>query len=303
MRDTPAPSALTRQDRLRETPFHLPGDSDHRVNQRRLDIPPAPERNRPSHSARDAGSALSLPIRSRLASASSPTGRFSHQDHHLAAQDPLREGVPRTQAPVELGRSIKSWRGGSRGWGAFFPGAGGDARTTRAAQVVGSKTSRQRAAAAAGPAVLPKGLFPRSEDGPVSRVPDTLRPIEIPMVAAFSVVRDTERPYPAATVSVIIVCVIRSFADGATEDLFDGIDSRGARRALPRALWVAARRKLTQLNRVRSLAELNIPPGNRLQRLRGDRAGQYSIRINDQYRVCFRWEDEYADDVEITDYH
>jgi toxin HigB-1 len=97
--------------------------------------------------------------------------------------------------------------------------------------------------------------------------------------------------------------VIRSFADGATEDLFDGIDSRGVRRALPRALWATARRKLTQLNRVRGLAELNIPPGNRLQRLRGDRAGQYSIRINDQYRVCFRWEDEYADDVEITDYH
>lgn len=69
------------------------------------------------------------------------------------------------------------------------------------------------------------------------------------------------------------------------------------------ALWPAARRKLTQLNRVRELRELNVPPGNRLERLRGDRAGQHSIRINDQYRVCFRWEDGYADDVEVTDYH
>jgi proteic killer suppression protein len=97
--------------------------------------------------------------------------------------------------------------------------------------------------------------------------------------------------------------VIRSFADGATEDLFNGIDSRRARRACPQALWRVAWRKLTQLNRVRGLAELSIPPGNRLERLSGDRAGQHSIRINEQYRVCFRWEDRYADDVEVTDYH
>jgi proteic killer suppression protein len=97
--------------------------------------------------------------------------------------------------------------------------------------------------------------------------------------------------------------VIHFFADGATEDIFNGIDSRRARRACPTSLWPVARRKLTQLNRVRSLEELNVPPGNRLERLRGDRAGQHSIRINDQYRVCFRWEDRYADDVEVTDYH
>ena len=64
-----------------------------------------------------------------------------------------------------------------------------------------------------------------------------------------------------------------------------------------------ARRKLTQINRVRERRELAIPPGNRLERLSGRRAGQYSIRINEQYRVCFRWESGYADDVEITDYH
>jgi proteic killer suppression protein len=69
------------------------------------------------------------------------------------------------------------------------------------------------------------------------------------------------------------------------------------------ALWPVARRKLTQLNRVRDLAELRVPPGNRLERLRGDRAGQHSIRINDQYRVCFRWEEGYADQVEVTDNH
>lgn len=97
--------------------------------------------------------------------------------------------------------------------------------------------------------------------------------------------------------------VIRSFADGATEDMFNGIGSRRAQRACPETLWPIARRKLTQINRVRSLGELRIPPGNRLERLAGDRAGQYSIRINNQYRVCFRWENGHADDVEVTDYH
>jgi proteic killer suppression protein len=67
--------------------------------------------------------------------------------------------------------------------------------------------------------------------------------------------------------------------------------------------WPVVRRKLMQLNRVRDLAELGVPPGNRLERLRGDRRGQYSIRINDQYRMCFRWEDEHAEEVEVTDYH
>lgn len=68
-------------------------------------------------------------------------------------------------------------------------------------------------------------------------------------------------------------------------------------------LWPVARRKLTQINRVTAMPELNVPPGNRLERLRGDRAGQHSIRINRQYRICFRWEDQRAYDVEITDDH
>ena len=83
----------------------------------------------------------------------------------------------------------------------------------------------------------------------------------------------------------------------------DGVDSRQARRACPIALWPVVRRKLTQLNRVQNLRELRIPTGNRVERLRGNREGQHSIRINDQYRVCFRWEQGYADEVEVTDYH
>lgn len=97
--------------------------------------------------------------------------------------------------------------------------------------------------------------------------------------------------------------MIRSFVNGATEDLFNGINSRRARRACPPTLWAAVARKLTQLNRVRELRELAVPPENRLEPLRGDRRGQYSIRINDQYRICFRWEEGYADNVEVTDYH
>jgi proteic killer suppression protein len=64
-----------------------------------------------------------------------------------------------------------------------------------------------------------------------------------------------------------------------------------------------ARRKLDQVNRVRHLRDLSIPPGNRLEPLRGARQGQHSIRINDQYRICFRWEAGDAQEVEITDYH
>lgn len=69
------------------------------------------------------------------------------------------------------------------------------------------------------------------------------------------------------------------------------------------SLWPVARRKLDQLNRARDLRDLELPPGNRLERLHGDRQGQYSIRINDPYRICFGWEVEYANDVEIIDYH
>ena len=85
--------------------------------------------------------------------------------------------------------------------------------------------------------------------------------------------------------------------------MFDGRNSPAARRVCPPGLWSVARRKLDQVNRVRDLHALAIPPGNRLERLKGARADQYSIRINDQYRICFRWEGDDAEDVEIADYH
>jgi proteic killer suppression protein len=97
--------------------------------------------------------------------------------------------------------------------------------------------------------------------------------------------------------------VIRSFRNRATEDVFDGADTSAARKVCPRNIWPAARRRLDQVNRVRQLAELAVPPGNRLEQLRGNRKGQHSIRINDQFRVCFRWEAGDAHEVEITDYH
>ena len=97
--------------------------------------------------------------------------------------------------------------------------------------------------------------------------------------------------------------MIRSFRNQGTEDVFDGADTRAAKKVCPRELWATARRKLDQLNRVRDLQELTVPPGNRLERLRGNQKGQHSIRINDQYRICFYWRNSDVDDVEITDYH
>ena len=96
--------------------------------------------------------------------------------------------------------------------------------------------------------------------------------------------------------------MIRSFRDAGTEDLFHGRDSRAARRRLPVALWVVASRKLDAIDQAGELGDLRVPPGNRLEALRGDRAGQHSIRINDQYRICFRWTTSGPEDVEIVDY-
>jgi proteic killer suppression protein len=97
--------------------------------------------------------------------------------------------------------------------------------------------------------------------------------------------------------------VIVSFADAGTEDMFNRRDSKAARRVCPVQAWRVARRKLDQLNAVPSLGALRVPPGNRLEQLRGDRAGQHSIRVNDQYRLCFRWTAAGPADVEVTDYH
>jgi toxin HigB-1 len=93
--------------------------------------------------------------------------------------------------------------------------------------------------------------------------------------------------------------MIRSFADKETERVWNGIASR----RLPLEVQDAGLRKLRILNRTRSVEELRTPPGNRLERLHGDRAGQWSIRINGQWRLCFKWSQGEASDVEIADYH
>jgi len=97
--------------------------------------------------------------------------------------------------------------------------------------------------------------------------------------------------------------MIRSFASPGTEDVFNGRNTKAARKGCPRDLWKVAARKLEQLDSVTLLDELRIPPGNRLESLSGERKGQFSIRINEQYRVCFLWTDEGPDVVEIVDYH
>jgi len=97
--------------------------------------------------------------------------------------------------------------------------------------------------------------------------------------------------------------MIRSFKGQGTEDLFVGRNSKTARKACPPQLWRIAGRKLDQLNQAEVLRDLEAPPGNRLEKLKDDRKGQHSIRINDQFRVCFRWTDRGPEDVEVVDYH
>lgn len=96
--------------------------------------------------------------------------------------------------------------------------------------------------------------------------------------------------------------MIVSFKEPGTEAIFNGQTSREARRACPQALWRIAVRKLEQLDSVVMIDELRVPPGNRLEALTGDRVGQHSIRINEQYRICFVWTESGPDAVEIADY-
>ena len=93
--------------------------------------------------------------------------------------------------------------------------------------------------------------------------------------------------------------MIRSFADAETEKVF----RRQRSRRLPPDVQRRAHRKLLLLDAAEALSDLRIPPGNRLETLKGKRAGEHGIRINDQWRVCFRWDRGDAHDVEITDYH
>lgn len=93
--------------------------------------------------------------------------------------------------------------------------------------------------------------------------------------------------------------MINSFRDTETAKIWQGQRSR----RLPQDIQQVARRKLRMLNNARTLDDLRIPPANRLESLRGNRAGQHSIRINDQWRICFTWHEGHATDVEIVDYH
>ena len=97
--------------------------------------------------------------------------------------------------------------------------------------------------------------------------------------------------------------MIQSFADSGTEDVFNGRSTKAARKRCPQTLWRIARRKLDQVNQAEALTDLKVPPRNKLEALRRDRKGQHSIRINDQFRICFRWTDRGPAEVEIVDYH
>lgn len=93
--------------------------------------------------------------------------------------------------------------------------------------------------------------------------------------------------------------MIETFRDRETENVFN----REGSRRFPPSIIRPAQRKLAILNAAQSVQDLRVPPGNRLERLAGDRRGQHSIRINDQWRICFTWSKGNAYDVEITDYH
>ena len=97
--------------------------------------------------------------------------------------------------------------------------------------------------------------------------------------------------------------MIVSFRDKQTKAIYDHESTKAARKRLPVALWKIAQRKLDQLARVARLSQLKLPPGNQLEPLKGDREEQHSIRVNEQYRICFVWTDQGPAHVEITDYH
>ena len=97
--------------------------------------------------------------------------------------------------------------------------------------------------------------------------------------------------------------MIKTFKNKATEDIYNGKATKIAMRACPKKIWRIATRKLDQLDSILSLDELLVPPGNRLETLTGQRKGQFSIRINDPFRICFKWSETGPEVVEITDYH
>jgi toxin HigB-1 len=95
--------------------------------------------------------------------------------------------------------------------------------------------------------------------------------------------------------------MIQSFLNKGTEDVFNGVNSKEARKTCPVDIWNVVVRKFDMLDSAIMLDELRVPPANNLEKLKGDREGQHSIRINDKYRICFIWTDKGPDQVEIAD--
>lgn len=96
--------------------------------------------------------------------------------------------------------------------------------------------------------------------------------------------------------------MIINFGDKTTEDIFNGLDSKAAR-TIPQVIWKVACRKLDMVNAASEIRDLRIPPANRLEKLKGNYSEYHSIRINDQYRVIFKWNNQNAENVMILDYH
>ena len=100
-----------------------------------------------------------------------------------------------------------------------------------------------------------------------------------------------------------MLSMIISFKDKGTEDIYNGKATKAAIRTCPKYIWKIVARKLDQLDSILSVDELRVSPGNRLKALSGQRKGQFSIRINDQFRICFKWSEIGPELVKITDYH
>ena len=97
--------------------------------------------------------------------------------------------------------------------------------------------------------------------------------------------------------------MIKQFKNKGTENIFNGKNTKDARSICPQSLWKNATRKLDQLDSAKRLDDLKVPPGNMLEALKGDRQKKQSMRINNQYRICFTWSEHGPDQVEIIDYH
>jgi proteic killer suppression protein len=97
--------------------------------------------------------------------------------------------------------------------------------------------------------------------------------------------------------------MITGFANHGTRDIYDGADTKAARKTLPKGLWTVGRRKLDMLDAAQNVSDLKVPPNNHLEKLKKEYAGKFSIRINDQWRVVFAFQNGNASEVLIVDYH